>query len=139
MESRPTRTQQTRAAALVNKLGLRLTTLSPADLDRLHLPDGLREAIEVCQRLKPRSRGRQIRLIGQLLRAEDHEVIQKDMESLKGGHRAGVQREKLNEGWLIRLVEEGDSAVEALQAIPGAKQMGGMFSKEGLIKMIKLW
>ena len=59
---RPTRTQQTRAATVVNQLGVRLTLLSSADLDRLELPERLREAIDVSQKLKTRSRGRQNRL-----------------------------------------------------------------------------
>jgi len=37
----------------------------------------------------------------------------------------------------IDSVEVNDSAVKALQASPVGAQMGGMFSKEGLIKMIK--
>jgi ribosome-associated protein len=115
-EPRPTRTQQTRAATAINQLGVRLTTLSSADLDRLELPERLREEIDVSQKLKPRSRGRQNRLIGQLLRAEDHEAIRQRVESLKGSRRDEVQQEKMNEGWLARLVEEGDPAVEALIA-----------------------
>lgn len=116
VEPRPTRTQQTRAATAVNQLGVRLTTLSSADLDRLELPDRLREEIDVSQKLKSRSRGRQNRLIGQLLRAEDHEAIRKRVESLKGSRRDEVQREKMTDRWLTRLVEEGDPAVEALIA-----------------------
>ena len=109
-----TRSQQTRAAAAVNRLGLELTMLSVGDLDRLELPERLREEIDVSQKLKVRSRGRQNRLIGQLLRAEDHEAIRARMESLKKHARAGVQQEKVTEGWRDRIVEEGASAVEAL-------------------------
>jgi ribosome-associated protein len=112
--SRPTRTQQTRAATAVNQLGLHLTQLSTGDLDRLELPERIREEIDVSRRLKPRSRGRQNRLIGQLLRAVDHETIRQRIELLKGGRRDGVQQENETERWLTRLVEEGDSAVEAL-------------------------
>jgi ribosome-associated protein len=120
-EPRPTRTQQTRAATAVNQLGVRLTTLSSVDLDRLELSERLREEIDVSRKLKPRARGRQNRLIGQLLRAENHEAIRKRLESLKGARRDGAQREKMTERWLARLVEEGDSAVEALLAdYPGA-------------------
>lgn len=115
-EPRPTRSQQTRAATAVNQLGVRLTQLSPTELDRLELPKRLREEIDVSQKLKPRSRGRQNRLIGQLLRAEDHEAIRERVESPKAAGRDDVQREKMTEGWLIRLVEEGDPAVEALIA-----------------------
>lgn len=113
-DQRPSRSEQTRAATAVNRLGLRLSRLSPAELDRLVLPERLREEIDVCQRLKPKSQGRQIRLIGQLLRAEDHEAIRARVELLGRTHRDGVHHEKMNERWLGRLVEEGDSAVEAL-------------------------
>ena len=120
-EPRPTRTQQTRAATAVNQLGVRLTTLSSVDLDRLELSERLREEIDVCRKLKPRARGRQNRLIGQLLRAENHEAIRTRLESLKGARRDEVQREKMTERWLTRLIEEGDSAVEALLLdYPGA-------------------
>ena len=110
----PTRTQQTRAAAAVNRLGLELTQLSARDLDRLELPERLREEVEVSQRLKVRARGRQNRLIGQLLRAEDHEAIRGRLQALRGAGRAAVQREKDTEGWRDRIVEEGDRAVEEL-------------------------
>jgi len=113
---RPSRTEQTRAAAAVNQLGVQLTTLSSHDLDRLELPERLRQAIDVSQNLKPRSRGRQNRLIGQLLRAEDHEAIRDRVDSLERAHRAGVQHEAMTERWLTRIVEEGDPAVEALIA-----------------------
>jgi len=111
---RPSRSEQTRAASAINRLGLQLSRLSPADLDRLELPERLREEIDVSQRLKPRSQGRQIRLIGQLLRAEDHEAIRARVERLHRTHRDGVHHEKMNERWLDRLVAEGDSGVEAL-------------------------
>jgi len=115
-ELRPTRSELTRAATLVNQLGLQLAKLSSTDLDRLELSERLREEIDVCQRLKPRARGRQNRLIGQLLRAEEHDEIRERLEGLKGGHREAVQREKNVERWLDRLVDEGDSAVEELIA-----------------------
>jgi ribosome-associated protein len=119
--ARPTRTERTRAATAVNRLGLELSALSPADLDQLELPERLRREIDVCQALGPRARGRQQRLIGQLLRADDHEQIRSRMETLKGVHRDWVQQEKRTERWLARILEEGDSAVEALIAdYPGA-------------------
>ncbi len=113
-DPRPSRSEQTRAASAVNRLGLQLSRLSAAQLDRLELPDRLREEIDVSRRLKPRSQGRQIRLIGQLLRAEDHEAIRARVEMLDRTHRDGVHHEKMNERWLARLVEEGDPGVEAL-------------------------
>ncbi len=109
-----TRTQQTQAAAAVTRLGLELTLLSARQLDRLELPERLREEIDVCQRLKTRSRGRQTRLIGQLLRGEDHEAIRARVESRKRLDAPGVQEEKRIEAWRDRILEQGDTAIEAL-------------------------
>lgn len=113
-DARPSRTQRTAEAAAVNRLGIEMTKLSPGDLDRLDLPTRLHEEIVRCQRLNARSRGRQNRLIGQLLRAEDHEAIRARVESLRMDRRAGVQQEKMNDQWRDRLIEEGDAGVEAL-------------------------
>jgi len=115
-DSRPSRTEQTRAAKAVNKLGLQLTRLSLRDLDRFELPERLREEIALSHRLEPKSRGRQNRLIGQLLRAADHEAIEQRLESLNKDQRDGVRHEQVTERWLNRLVEEGDAAVEGLIA-----------------------
>lgn len=115
------RTEQTRAAAAVNRLGLQLTSLAPGELDRIELPERIRQEIEVWRKLPARSRGRQNRLIGQLLRAEDHEAIRERFDQLKRSHREGVHHEKLNEVWIERLSAEGDAAVEALiEEYPGA-------------------
>lgn len=116
LDRRPSRSDRTRAAAAVNRLGVQLTTLSSDDLDRLELPERIREEIDVSQNLRARSRGRQNRLIGQLLRAEDHEAIRDRFESLKRAHRDGVQHERMTERWLSRLLDEGAPAVEALIA-----------------------
>lgn len=115
-EARPSRTEKTRDARRVNALGIELTRLSPEMLDRLALPELLREEIAVCQRLKPRGRGRQNRLIGQLLRSEDHEAIRNRMADIQVELRRGVQKEKGNERWLARFMEEGEAAIEALIA-----------------------
>lgn len=82
-----TRTARTRAAAAVNKVGLRLAALPPDALDQLELPGELREAIDICQKLKVRGRARQKRLICKLLRAEDHETITKRTVALEAAIR----------------------------------------------------
>jgi len=115
-ERPPSRSERTRAATAVNRLGLQLTQLSASDLDRLELPERLRHEIDVSRKLKARSRGRQNRLIGQLLRAEDHEAIRERVEALSLAHRGDVNHEKENERWLTRILEAGDEAIEALIA-----------------------
>jgi ribosomal 50S subunit-associated protein YjgA (DUF615 family) len=95
-EERPyvTRTARTQAATAVNKVALQMTEFPPEALDQLGLPQGLREAIDLCQRLKPRGRSRQRRLICQLLRGEDHETIRKRVEALE----ADKERSKQGKG-----------------------------------------
>ena len=110
----PSRTELTRAAAEVNHLAIELTRLSVEDLDLLALPERVREEVDVCIGLKAKSRGRQNRLIGQLLRAEDHDAIRARLADLSRLHRFETQQEKRNEQWLARLIEHGDVGVEAL-------------------------
>lgn len=108
------RTQKTRAASEVSRLGLQICSLRASDLDLLVLPERLRDEVDLWQRLKPRSRGRQSRLIAQLLRAEDHDEIRERVESLGFARRREIEREKVTDRWLARLLESGDPAVEDL-------------------------
>ncbi|MAI80694.1 MAG: hypothetical protein CL917_17265 [Deltaproteobacteria bacterium] len=106
------RTQSRQEARAVTQLGLELIKLAPSALDRLALPDEVREAVDFCQQLKLRARARQKRLIAQLLRAEDHVGIKERMMKGGGSVSGGVAREKQNEQWYSRLIEEGDSALQ---------------------------
>ena len=114
--TRISRAERNRVASEVTTLGIELSKLSQEDLDRLDLPERVREEIDHGQRLKPRARGRQNRLIGQLLRAEDFEEVRQQLTGLLEDRRFTVQHEKVNERWRDRLIEEGDPAVEALIA-----------------------
>jgi ribosomal 50S subunit-associated protein YjgA (DUF615 family) len=87
-----TRTERTRAATAVNKVGLRLVEFSPDDLDQLELPEDLREAIDVCQKLKIRGRSRQKRLICQILRSEDHGAIAQRVVALEARRNAAASK-----------------------------------------------
>jgi ribosome-associated protein len=113
---RPSRSELNRAANEVTRLGLELSGLSQANLNRLELPERVREQIDIWQKLKPKSRGRQNRLIGQLLRAEDHDAIRARLANLHEGRRFTVQHEEVNERWRDRLIEGGDESVESLIA-----------------------
>ncbi|MDG2333962.1 MAG: ribosome biogenesis factor YjgA [Myxococcota bacterium] len=121
-ESRPaSRTQLRKEARQVSELVLDLVALAPPALDVLGLPTELREAIDLCQGLKIRARSRQKRLIAQILRAEDHEAIRRSMTTQGGALIDGITREKQNERWRARLIEEGDPALqEFMQSYPEA-------------------
>jgi ribosome-associated protein len=119
----PSRTQIKREAQQVSRLVLDLISLAPPALDSLALSPELREAIDVCQGLKIRARSRQKRLIAQILRAEDHEAIRRAMTTRGGALIDGITREKQNERWRTRLLEEGDPALhEFMQAYPEANR-----------------
>jgi ribosome-associated protein len=112
----PSRSQQRRDAAAVTQLGEQLVALSARQLDRLELPEELREAIALCQVLTRRARGRQARLIGQLLRAEDHDAIRQRLRVLHAPRRtaSSLVGSTRHEAWRARLVDEGDPALQAL-------------------------
>lgn len=78
----PSRSQRTRDIKAINRLGLQLVALSELKLDRLELPEDLRNAVEACRTLKKGALGRQKRLVCKLLRDEDHDAIRAQIESL---------------------------------------------------------
>ncbi len=86
--SRPNRSERTRDAAHVNKLGTNLTKLRPVDLDTLDLPEELREAIDICQGLKAQAQSRQRRLVAKVLRSENHEAIREQFEQLQAKRKS---------------------------------------------------
>ncbi len=85
------RSDRTRASKAVNKIGLRLAEFPPHILDKLDLPEELREAIDLCQSLNIKSSRRQQRVVCQLLRDEDHETIASRIQALnisRGVHKS---------------------------------------------------
>jgi len=76
------RSQRTRDIKAINRLGLQLVALSALELDRLELPEVLRNAVVACRKLTKGALGRQKRLVCKLLRDEDHEAIRAQVESL---------------------------------------------------------
>lgn len=78
----PSRSQRTRDVKAINRLGLQLVALSSLELDRLELPEDLRNAIVACRTLTKGALVRQKRLVCKLLRDEGHEAIRAQVESL---------------------------------------------------------
>ncbi|MAJ61866.1 MAG: hypothetical protein CBC48_19245 [bacterium TMED88] len=115
------RTQMRREAQRVQQLVLDLIALPSSGLDALGLDPSVREAIHLCQGLKLRAQARQKRLIAQLLRAEDYEAILRTIKNEGSGLLDGTTRERENELWRSRLIDEGDSALqEFVQLYPQA-------------------
>jgi ribosomal 50S subunit-associated protein YjgA (DUF615 family) len=82
-DERPSRSARKRAAEALQKLGVGLTRLRPAQLRQLPLPETLLEAILEAQRLRSRvALARQRQYIGRLMREVDAEPIERALASV---------------------------------------------------------
>ena len=80
---RPSRSARKREALALQELGVRLTLLKPAQLQRLSLPEQLLAAVLEAQRLTSRAAlARQRQYIGKLMRTLDPEPIASALSSL---------------------------------------------------------
>lgn len=111
------KSQVKREMHALQKLGEELVGLSAAELARIDLPDELREAVALAQRLNQRgARKRQLQYIGRLMRDVDPEPLQRDLDRLRNRDAAQTAQFHRIERWRDRLLEEGDAALEALFA-----------------------
>lgn len=94
---RPSKSQRKRDAHAVRDLGVELTKLTPAQLEKIPLPDEIRAAVAQAQRIKAHgARRRQWQYIGKLLRQSDTEPIAEALAALQ----SGVVIEKREQHWL---------------------------------------
>ncbi|QIW16056.1 hypothetical protein A4G20_06780 [Pasteurellaceae bacterium RH1A] len=103
-----------RDAEALKKLGASLIELSPQNLAKIPLDDELKDAIELAQRLKLEARRRQLQYIGKLLRNLDPEPIQEALDKVENRHAQQLALLQKLEVVRDQLIEEGDSAVNAL-------------------------
>lgn len=103
-----------RDAEHLKKLGASLMELNPANLAKIPLDDSLREAIELAQRLKMEARRRQIQYVGKLLRNVDPAPIQEALDKVENRHNQQLALLQKLELTRDQLLEQGDSALEAL-------------------------
>lgn len=109
------KSQIKREMLALQKLGETLVGLSSAELARMELPDDLREAIDLAQRLNQRgAHKRQLQYIGRLMREVDPEPIQRNLDRLRNRDAAQTAHFQRIERWRDRLLEEGDNALAEL-------------------------
>ena len=73
---KPSKSQRKREALALQDLGETLVTLKPAQLDKMPLPEKLREAVLAARQMNQRgARKRQLQYIGRLMREIDPEPI----------------------------------------------------------------
>jgi len=103
-QQRPSKTQLKRHMHELQRLGERLAGLPPAQLQRIELPELLREQIAQARRISGReSQRRHLQYIGRLMRAADVEAIRARLAVVTGEaeavvglmHRCELLREQL--------------------------------------------
>jgi len=114
----PSRSQLKRDSQKLKNLGEQLVDMPENHLQKFDLDESLKSAIYEARRLKNRdARRRQIQYIGKLMRNLDLAEIEQSMNRLN--HQSQTYRQHFSklETWRERLINEGDSAIDALIAI----------------------
>ncbi|MES9918193.1 MAG: ribosome biogenesis factor YjgA [Candidatus Thiodiazotropha sp. 4PDIV1] len=107
----PSKSEIKREMLALQKLGERLTSLSPSYLARMTLSEDMLSALEEAKRIKSHNAlRRHYRRLGKLLQHEDLESIQQVIDELDQKHHSSVARFQSLERWRDRLIE-GDSEV----------------------------
>ncbi|HWP00198.1 MAG TPA: ribosome biogenesis factor YjgA [Methylococcus sp.] len=112
---RPSRTRRKKESTELQDLGRQLTLLSREQLDRMELPEPVREAILAGKATTAHGAlKRQIKYIGKLLRQTDAAPIRAALSELRGEHLAAARLHHRIEAWRDRLIAEGDAAIGLL-------------------------
>ena len=110
----PSKTRRKKEAHDLQKLGTDLLELPASEWLRLELPDSLVAALNQALNIHSRSgRKRQLQYIGKLMRDIDPEPIKAWFEQRRTQARYVARLHHELEGWRERMIEEGDSAIEA--------------------------
>jgi Uncharacterized protein conserved in bacteria len=116
----PSRSQQRREALGVLELAEKLAALSPAQLERLPIPEALLPHLADTRRISARiARKRQLAFLAKQMRREDEQTLDAIRQALDAEGEAGRREVALMhraERWRERLLDEGDGALAALLA-----------------------
>ncbi len=113
----PSKSSRKRESSVLQDLGETLMALSSEQLQRLELPESLREAVLLGQSITAHGGlQRQRKFIGKLLRQIDAEPIKAGLAALKGESAELVRLQHQCERWRDRMLAEGDGVVNALVA-----------------------
>ena len=109
----PSKSQRKRDMTALQRLGARLVALPADQLDRLDLPETLRDALAFARRVTSHEgRRRHMQYIGKLMRNVDPEPLQRALDDATGSSRAAVARMHQAEAWRERLIADDDALTE---------------------------
>lgn len=108
------KTEVKRQMHALQDLGAKLTKLNKDQLDKLNLGQRLRDAIDEFHRIKSNgAQKRHLQFIGKIMRTEDAEQIEQGIGLFEAGHQAHTQAFHKLEVWRDKLINEGNSALQA--------------------------
>lgn len=119
------KSERKRQMTALQDLGEALLKLKPAHLQNIPLSDKLRDAIATYHRLPNRNEAkrRQLQFIGKVMRSEDHDAIQAELNKLLTPDAGQAGRSREIERWCLRLSEGDGNAIEAfLSSHPTAER-----------------
>src|SRR6516162_7974324 len=112
---RPSKSARKRAAHAAQDLGEALLRLPAAELSALELPEALREALRLAQRITSRAAlARQRQYIGKLMRQVDPQPIRAALAARSERDARETERFRRIENWRERLITEGEPALAEL-------------------------
>jgi ribosome-associated protein len=118
---RPSKTQRKKQMHALQLLGERLVTLSPDQLERIDLPEELREAIDFARGVTSHEgRRRHMQYLGKLMRRVDGEALREALGRATGESRAAVALMHHAERWRDRLLADDAALTEFMAEHPGA-------------------
>ena len=114
---RPSKSQRKRDAHALQDLAVSLVELADSELERVPMPDQLREAVLAARRMTAHGAiARQRQYLGRLMRDIDPEPIRDALDAIHARGHAHVAHFHRLERWRDRLLAEGDTALQELLA-----------------------
>jgi ribosome-associated protein len=118
---RPSKSQLKRDMHALQALGSELVKLRRDQLQRIELPDDLREAVEFAHRVTSHEgRRRHLQYLGKLMRQVDAEAIRAGIARVTGESRAAVAQMHQAERWRDRLLADDAALTEFVAQHPRA-------------------
>lgn len=118
---RPSKSQKKRDMHALQEMGAALAALPQERLNRIEMPEDLREALREAQRLtKHEARRRQMQYIGRLMRDIDPAPIREALDAVRGASALETARQHRLERLRERLLEDEAVLTEIGTAHPGA-------------------
>lgn len=119
--TKPSKSQQKRDMTALQKLGEELVEQSAERLERVDMPDNLRDAVDAARRITDHEgRRRQMQYIGRLMRDVDPAPIRAALDAWAGASRAETNLLHELERWRERLLEDDEALTGFATEYPAA-------------------